>query len=227
MAVDSEVLREILHRYRALNRWSDGRRVYGPHPTNLPGVVPVTADVLDGARGLLDVHPGLTAGAALHGAVVQTHSLDAICSYDRSRPNCRREVNGAGLRRAPATPPFNPAGPYHLTTQPGGPPLPSAPPGGPTPPPYPMVGWYLSVLPSYCPPARLPARPSARLPYRSSSGRPVAGCCSIEDHRGSLRARVVDVVSTQHDDVSNTIGVDVADGCLIEQISAAHRLQRV
>lgn len=83
-AVDSEVLREILHRYRAMNRWSDGRRVYDLTRRIFPGVVPVTADVLDGARGLLDLHPGLTAGAALHGAVVQTHSLDAICSYDRS-----------------------------------------------------------------------------------------------------------------------------------------------
>ena len=84
--VDSEVLREILHRYRAMNLWSDGRRVYDLTRRIFPvgGVVPVTADVLDAARGLLDLHPGLTAGAALHGAVVQTHSLDAICSHDRS-----------------------------------------------------------------------------------------------------------------------------------------------
>ena len=82
--IDSEVLREILHRYRAMNRWSDGRRVYALTRRIFPGVVPVTADVLDGARGLLDLHPGLTAGVALHGAVVLTHSLDAICSYDRN-----------------------------------------------------------------------------------------------------------------------------------------------
>lgn len=82
--VDSEVLREILHRYRTMNRWSDGRRVYDLTRRIFPGVVPVTADVLDVARGFLDLHPGLTAGVALHGAVVQTHSLDAICSYDRS-----------------------------------------------------------------------------------------------------------------------------------------------
>ena len=27
-ALDAEVLREILHRYRAIGRWKDGRRVY-------------------------------------------------------------------------------------------------------------------------------------------------------------------------------------------------------
>ena len=93
--VDSEVLREILHRYRAINRWSDGGRGYDLTRRIFSGggVVPVTADVLDGARGLLDLHPGLTAGAALHGAVVQTHSLDAICSYDRSLDRI------AGLKR--------------------------------------------------------------------------------------------------------------------------------
>ena len=38
---------------------------------------------MDGARALMDVHPGLMARDALHAAVLDQHSLEAICSYDR------------------------------------------------------------------------------------------------------------------------------------------------
>jgi uncharacterized protein len=82
-ALDAEVLQEILHRYRAINRWADGRKVYDLARTIFPVVLPVTADVLDRARELLDDHPGLWARDALHAAVVVHHGLDGIYSYDR------------------------------------------------------------------------------------------------------------------------------------------------
>jgi hypothetical protein len=80
--IDAEVLQEILHRYRALNRWTDGRKVYDLARRIFPTVLPVTVEILDRARILLDEYDGLMARDALHAAVVETNSLEAICSYD-------------------------------------------------------------------------------------------------------------------------------------------------
>jgi predicted nucleic acid-binding protein len=82
-AVDAEVLQEILHRYRATMRWEDGRRVYDLARRIVPVVLPVTAEVLDAARLLMDSHPGFWARDALHAAVVIHHQLEAIVSLDR------------------------------------------------------------------------------------------------------------------------------------------------
>ncbi|MBW1982755.1 MAG: type II toxin-antitoxin system VapC family toxin [Deltaproteobacteria bacterium] len=81
--IDAEVLQEILHRFRALNRWGDGRRVYDLARRIFPVVLPVTSAVLDRARILLDEDDRLMARDALHAAVVEINSLAAICSYDR------------------------------------------------------------------------------------------------------------------------------------------------
>ena len=82
-AVDAEVLQEILHRYRALGRWQDGRRVYDLTRQIVPVVLPITAEVLDLARALLDRHSKLMARDALHAAVCENAGLETICSYDR------------------------------------------------------------------------------------------------------------------------------------------------
>ncbi len=82
-AVDAEVLQEILHRYRALGRWQDGRRVYDLTRQIVPVVLPITAEVLDLARALLDRHGKLMARDALHAAVCENAGLETICSYDR------------------------------------------------------------------------------------------------------------------------------------------------
>ncbi len=81
--VDAEVLREILHRYRALDRWEEGRRVFDLARALFPVVLPVTAEIMDRARLVLDAYPHLMARDALHVAVVLEHQLDAVCSYDR------------------------------------------------------------------------------------------------------------------------------------------------
>lgn len=82
-AIDAEVLQEILHRYRALNRWVDGRSIYDHARTLFSIVLPITQVELDRARLMLDEYPALTARDALHAAVVESHGLDAICSFDR------------------------------------------------------------------------------------------------------------------------------------------------
>lgn len=81
-AIDAETLQEILHRYRAIRRWEDGRQVYDLARTLVPVVLPVTATILDEARSLLDRHLDLMARDALHAAVALEHADGAICSFD-------------------------------------------------------------------------------------------------------------------------------------------------
>jgi len=46
-------------------------------------VLPVTCDVLDIARRLLDGHSGLSARDALHASVVELYDLESLYSFDR------------------------------------------------------------------------------------------------------------------------------------------------
>ena len=81
--IDVEVLQEILHRYRAINRWQDGRQVYDLARQLFPVVVPVSVEILDRARQLLDDVPRVMARDALHAAVVFEERLEGVCSFDR------------------------------------------------------------------------------------------------------------------------------------------------
>jgi predicted nucleic acid-binding protein len=92
-AIDAEVLQEILHRYRALERWKEGRVVYDTARILFPEVVAVTGEVMDGARRLMDEEPGLMARDALHAAVVAIYGLASITSFDRDFDRVK------GLRR--------------------------------------------------------------------------------------------------------------------------------
>lgn len=82
-AIDVEVLQEILHRYRAIDRWAEGRQVYDRARRIVGVVIPVTAEATDAARSLLDRYQRLTARDALHAAIVELHGLEGIVSYDR------------------------------------------------------------------------------------------------------------------------------------------------
>lgn len=81
--IDAEILQEILHRYRSIGRWADGRRVFDLTRRIFPIVIPVTVEILDRARRLLDTDPAIMARDALHAAVVMGEGLETICSYDR------------------------------------------------------------------------------------------------------------------------------------------------
>jgi uncharacterized protein len=92
-AADAEVLQEILHRYRAIRRWDDGREVYALARRIVPLVVAITDQIVDRARDLLDDEPRLGARDSLHAAVVLDRGMSAICSYDRDLDHI------AGLQR--------------------------------------------------------------------------------------------------------------------------------
>lgn len=81
--IDAEALQEILHRYRAIRRWDEGKQVYDLARGLFPVVLPVTVEVLDRARQLLDTDGTIMARDALHAALVFQERLEAVCSYDR------------------------------------------------------------------------------------------------------------------------------------------------
>lgn len=83
-AIDAEVLQEILHRYRAIDRWAEGRQVFDLTRRIVPVVVPVTVDMMDRARRMMDLVPSLSARDAVHAAACVESGAEAICSYDRA-----------------------------------------------------------------------------------------------------------------------------------------------
>jgi predicted nucleic acid-binding protein len=83
VGADVEVLQEILHRYRAIGRWDDGKRVYDLARTIVATWIPLDLSVLDRARALLDRDPALSARDALHAAVCLEVGAEALCSFDR------------------------------------------------------------------------------------------------------------------------------------------------
>ncbi len=78
-----EVLQEILHRYRAIGQWEKGRRAYDLARRIFRVVIPVTVEMMDDARGLMDRYPRLGARDAVHAAACRLAGAEAICSYDR------------------------------------------------------------------------------------------------------------------------------------------------
>jgi len=80
--IDTEVLQEILRRYRAQGRWQQGRSVYDLTRQVIRTIYPVTLEMLDDARALMDQYAQLTARDALHASVALRTSEGRICSYD-------------------------------------------------------------------------------------------------------------------------------------------------
>lgn len=82
-AINAETLQEILHRYRAIRRWEDGKIVYEMTRQIFATVLTVDAEVLDHSKTLLDKYPRLMARDALHAAVCRLNDLGGLCSFDR------------------------------------------------------------------------------------------------------------------------------------------------
>ena len=81
--IDAEVLQEILHRYRAIGRWDQGGRVFDLARRIVPTVVPISVEIVERAREILDAHTTVTVRDALHAAAFQAVGAESICSYDR------------------------------------------------------------------------------------------------------------------------------------------------
>lgn len=81
-AIDVEVLQEILHRYRTIDRWEDGCRVFELVRQVIPQVLPVTGEIMQDTYHLMQEYPGLMARDALHAAVCRAYNASVFCSYD-------------------------------------------------------------------------------------------------------------------------------------------------
>jgi predicted nucleic acid-binding protein len=82
-AIDTEVLQEILHRYRAIDRWEEGSRLYVFVRRIFSVFVPVTPEVLHLAHALMRRYATLVARDAVHAAVYEHVGARALCSFDR------------------------------------------------------------------------------------------------------------------------------------------------
>lgn len=82
LVTSAEVLQEILHRYVAIRR----RDAIQPALDAILGVedevYPVERSDGEGAKRLLDGHPLLSAGNAIHAAVMQRRGVKQIMSFD-------------------------------------------------------------------------------------------------------------------------------------------------
>jgi predicted nucleic acid-binding protein len=81
-AIDAEVLQEVIHRYRALRRWPEGRRVYELARGLFPEVLAVTGSVMDRAKQIADRDDRVSVRDAVHAAVVAEYKLAGICTFD-------------------------------------------------------------------------------------------------------------------------------------------------
>ena len=77
-----DVLQEILYRYSAMGRRTLGAEVYDLFVQLCPVVFDVTLADTDGARQLLLDYPGLSTRDCVHAAVMQSHELAVIASFD-------------------------------------------------------------------------------------------------------------------------------------------------
>ena len=80
--MDAEVLQEVIHRYRTLKRWPDGKKVFELARKLFPEVLAITGEVMDHAKRLADRDPDISARDAVHAAVVAVYKLDGICTFD-------------------------------------------------------------------------------------------------------------------------------------------------
>lgn len=83
LVLDAEVLQEILHRYWAIGREEQGRKVFDLAGRAVPIVLPIMGEDVEEARDLLEKSSELSARDALHAAIALNHGIEEICSYDR------------------------------------------------------------------------------------------------------------------------------------------------
>lgn len=83
LCTDAEVFQEVLHRYRAVGRQVDMDVCFEALRAIVEVVFPIELAEVDRARRLLATAPRLSARDALHVAVMQTHDVGRVLSFDR------------------------------------------------------------------------------------------------------------------------------------------------
>lgn len=84
LVTDVEVLQEILHRYRAIDRADAIQPAFDALLGVVDDVLPVERDDVDRARDVLLGRWSLSARDALHVAVMERHGIDRILSFDHA-----------------------------------------------------------------------------------------------------------------------------------------------
>ena len=83
LCTDVEVLQEILHRYRAINRLEMVAPAFAAVLGIVDVVYPIELRDVERARRILQSSPDRSARDAVHIAVMQAHDVDAVMSFDR------------------------------------------------------------------------------------------------------------------------------------------------
>ena len=81
--INVEVLQEILHRYRHINRWEDGKAVYSLTRKIIPVILPVDTYIMEKCFNLLNKYSGIMARDALHAAFCKINNITSIYSFDK------------------------------------------------------------------------------------------------------------------------------------------------
>lgn len=81
---DAEVFQELLHRYVALGRWSEGKEIFREFGRLMQGrVEPIVWEDTRQAAAFADQYPGASARDLLHRAVMARVGCDRAVSTDR------------------------------------------------------------------------------------------------------------------------------------------------
>lgn len=83
LVTDAEILQEILHRYRAIDRPDAIQPAFDAVLGVVDEVFPVGREDAEKARDVLLGRWSLSARDALHVAVMQRHKIDRVLSFDR------------------------------------------------------------------------------------------------------------------------------------------------
>jgi hypothetical protein len=83
LVTDAEVLQEILHRYRAIERLDAIQPAFDVLLGVVDAVLPIERRDAELARDVLLARSHLSARDALHVAVMQRHGIERIVSFDR------------------------------------------------------------------------------------------------------------------------------------------------
>ena len=84
VCTSTEVLQEILYRYRALGRLDLAFEVYDLFVALCPAVLPVTLADTDRARELLEQVDGLGVRDAIHAAVALGQEMSLVATFDQA-----------------------------------------------------------------------------------------------------------------------------------------------